>query len=94
MRNRKDLQFVTKKSISNEYPDTENKIRDNRNRPSSLKISSLYYNPNPLLTNKAFDFVCKFKSDIPQKNNRTIPVVFYFKVYMIQKLCLFLKNTL
>lgn len=80
-----NIPLVTKKSISNEYPDTENKIRDNRNRPSSLKISSLYYKPNPLLANRAFDFVCKFKSDIPQMNNRTIPVVFYFKVYRDSK---------
>ena len=80
-----DIPLVTKESISNEYSETENKIRDNSNRSSSLKISSLYYNPNPLITNKAFDFVCKFKLDIPKMDSHTIPVVFYFKVYRDSK---------
>jgi hypothetical protein len=81
----KDIPHITKNSISNQYPDTENQLRADISRPSSLKISSLYYKPNPLLTNKAFDFICKFKLDIPQLGENTVPVVFYFKVYRDSK---------
>ena len=78
-----DIPLVTKQSISNQYP--ENEVSINKNEVESLKILSLYYKPNPVLANRAFDFVCKLKADIPEMGNRTIPVIFYFKVYVDSK---------
>ena len=51
------------------------------NRSPSLKITDLYYEPNPLPVNTAFDVLCRFKPDIPQMGNNTIPVIFYFKIF-------------
>ena len=79
----KDVPQLTKESITNPYPGSGNTtVADtNRNRSPSLKITDLYYEPNPLPVNTAFDVICRFKPDIPQMGNNTIPVIFYFKVY-------------
>ncbi|MDA3916910.1 MAG: hypothetical protein PF690_08055 [Deltaproteobacteria bacterium] len=79
----KDVPQSTKKSITNQPPGSgNNEAADtNKNRSPSLKITDLNYEPNPLPVNTAFDIICRFKPDIPQTDNNTIPVIFYFKVY-------------
>jgi len=79
----KDAPHLTKESITNQSPGSGNMAAadTNINRSPSLKITDLYYEPNPLPVNTAFDVICRFKPDIPQMGNNTIPVIFYFKIY-------------
>lgn len=71
-----------------QYLQAGNTTADNthKNISSDLKITDLYYEPNPLPVNTAFDVICRFQPDIPQMGNNTIPVIFYFKIYRGSKL--------